>query len=93
MRCVLTRTVSALCCLARSAFAFRRSQMVTGLQQAVLLNDPSTPQFAKWIDNSAAPLMLTAYVYDIRNEEEVLRGAKPIIVENGPYVYKVSEAA
>ena len=63
---------------------------MTNLHDAVLLNDPTTEQFIKWTNNKDAPLMLTTYVWDIQNPEEVvMQGAKPNAVEMGPFVFKV----
>ena len=28
------------------------------------------------------------YIYDLTNPDEVLNGAKPMLVQKGPYVYK-----
>ena len=58
------------------------------LQKAVLLDDPTTDNFKKWELNSAAPLILSTYVYDIQNPHQILEGAKPILVERGPFVYR-----
>jgi len=62
--------------------------VVSSLQKAVVLDDMSSDNFQRWANNSDNPLLLSAYVYDIQNAEEVLQGAKPHIVERGPYVYK-----
>lgn len=63
-------------------------QLVSDLRKAVLLDDPTTDQFKKWELNSAAPLILSTYVFDIQNPHEILQGAKPILIERGPFVYR-----
>jgi len=81
-----TPWLMAACCVPLAAVV----QLVTNLHDAVLLNDPTTEQFIKWTNNKDAPLMLTTYVWDIQNPEEVvMQGAKPNAVEMGPYVFKV----
>ena len=59
------------------------------LQKAVLLDDPTSSQFKKWELNSNAPLILSAYVYDVQNPEGVTQGEKPVLIERGPFVYRV----
>lgn len=58
---------------------------MTGLQDAVILDDPTSSQYQKWVN--PAPLTLTAYVYHVVNPVELIEGATPIIEEMGPYVY------
>jgi len=62
--------------------------LVTGLQDAVVLNNPTAKEFKNWADNKDNPLRLAVYVYNITNAEAVVDGATPVIVELGPYVYK-----
>ncbi|XP_050517986.1 sensory neuron membrane protein 1-like [Diabrotica virgifera virgifera] len=35
------------------------------------------------------PFIFKVYVYDVQNPDEILQGAKPVVKEVGPFVYKV----
>jgi len=81
-------------------------QLDEGLRKAVVLDSMSSDSFKSFSNNSESPLIMHAYVYgvsfrkmqfviscassDIQNAEDVLLGAKPIMIERGPYVYHVS---
>ena len=43
----------------------------------------------KWSDpTSSADTFMKFYFFDVVNHDEVMNGAKPVLVERGPYVYK-----
>ncbi|CAH2208692.1 jg21356, partial [Pararge aegeria aegeria] len=47
----------------------------------------SSAMFEKW-RVIPVPLSFKVYVFNVSNAEEVNEGAKPILNEIGPYVYK-----
>ncbi|KAM6423538.1 scavenger receptor class B member 1 isoform 2-T2 [Liasis olivaceus] len=60
------------------------------LRQQVAKNmriDPSSSMFNIWRD-LPLPFFLSFYVFDVMNPEDILLGAKPIVSQRGPYVYR-----
>ncbi|NWX00693.1 SCRB1 protein, partial [Caloenas nicobarica] len=49
--------------------------------------DPSSISFSMWKD-IPVPFYLSVHFFEVLNPEEVLQGAKPVLNERGPYVYR-----
>ncbi|XP_010072842.1 PREDICTED: scavenger receptor class B member 1, partial [Pterocles gutturalis] len=49
--------------------------------------DPRSIAFTMWKD-VPVPFYLSAHFFEVLNPEAVLRGAKPVLNERGPYVYR-----
>ncbi|NWZ43596.1 SCRB1 protein, partial [Brachypodius atriceps] len=54
--------------------------------QNVRIN-PSSISFQMWKD-IPVPFYLSVYFFEVLNPEEVLQGAKPVLSQRGPYVYR-----
>ncbi|NXU87725.1 SCRB1 protein, partial [Xiphorhynchus elegans] len=49
--------------------------------------DPSSISFSMWKD-IPVPFYLSAYFFEVLNPKQVLQGAKPVVIQRGPYVYR-----
>uniref|UniRef100_A0A8C3V6C6 Scavenger receptor class B member 1 n=1 Tax=Catharus ustulatus TaxID=91951 RepID=A0A8C3V6C6_CATUS len=49
--------------------------------------DPSSMSFQMWKD-IPVPFFLSAYFFEVLNPNQVLKGAKPVLSQRGPYVYR-----
>lgn len=49
--------------------------------------DPSSVSFSMWKD-IPVPFYMSVYFFEVLNPKEVLRGAKPVLNQRGPYVYR-----
>ena len=54
------------------------------LQNYVLLG-PNSMSKDMWTDTPK--IQTSVYIFDVSNQDEVMKGAKPKLVERGPYVY------
>lgn len=50
---------------------------------------PDSPIFPEWV-NPTIPLTSKFYFFEITNPDEVFDGAKPVLVEKGPYTYTLT---
>jgi hypothetical protein len=48
---------------------------------------PGTVVYKFWRD-SPVPVYISIYVFDLINQNEFLNGAKPKLIQRGPFVYK-----
>ena len=48
---------------------------------------PDSPIFPEW-ETPSIPMTSKFYFFDVMNPDEVFNGAKPVLVEKGPYIYK-----
>ncbi|XP_041469358.1 scavenger receptor class B member 1-like [Lytechinus variegatus] len=55
---------------------------------SMMILDESSVVFEEWA-HPTLPTFLSYYIVDIQNPEEFKNGAKPIIKDKGPYVYKM----
>ena len=94
----------ALCCvvvLALSSLLFAATVPIllanllnSGINEAVVIDSPSSPSYEVWQSNMPGSagqntaVYYDIYFFDVQNAPQVLRGAKPILVERGPYSYK-----
>lgn len=53
--------------------------------------DPSSISFGMWKD-IPVPFYLSVHLFEVLNPTEVLDGAKPILRQRGPYVYRSGTA-
>ncbi|NXC19677.1 SCRB1 protein, partial [Corythaeola cristata] len=49
--------------------------------------DPSSMSFSMWKD-IPVPFYMSVYFFEVLNPNEVLQGAKPVLNQRGPYVYR-----
>ncbi|NXW40399.1 SCRB1 protein, partial [Nyctiprogne leucopyga] len=49
--------------------------------------DPTSISFGMWKD-IPVPFYMSVYFFEVLNPKEVLQGAKPVLNERGPYVYR-----
>ncbi|NXX85443.1 SCRB1 protein, partial [Urocolius indicus] len=49
--------------------------------------DPSSISFSMWKD-VPVPFYMSVYFFEVLNPKEVLQGAKPVLSQHGPYVYR-----
>ncbi|XP_061866221.1 scavenger receptor class B member 1 isoform X3 [Colius striatus] len=49
--------------------------------------DPSSISFSMWKD-IPVPFYMSVYFFEVLNPKEVLQGAKPVLSQRGPYVYR-----
>lgn len=86
---VLAFVSVSLLALAVVGYFVLRHDISHAVRTAAALDDPTTTEFAKWADNAFDPIMLSAYFYNVLNPLEIMRdGAKPVLEEVGPFVYK-----
>jgi len=57
------------------------------LRDAVILEGEDSVAFDNFVDNHDNLVYTTCYVYDLVNINDYMVGAKPVVVERGPYVY------
>ena len=57
------------------------------ISERLLLIEPGTIYYEKWI-KTPVPLSVNLYLFDIQNPYEIMRGAKPIVKEIGPYSFR-----
>lgn len=86
------------CCVAVGVFGFvfvvlgivvvlfGKDVLEAKILQSMALVD-GTDRYASWLRPPVQP-HLSGYAFHVTNPDEVLRGAKPIVVEKGPYVYR-----
>ncbi|KAH0625378.1 hypothetical protein JD844_014855 [Phrynosoma platyrhinos] len=60
--------------------------MKSGIGENVRL-DPNSIAFNLWKD-IPVPFFMSVYFFEVLNPNEVLRGAKPMVNQRGPYVYR-----
>lgn len=53
--------------------------------------DPNSISFGMWKD-IPVPFYLSVHFFEVLNPKEVLQGAKPVLSERGPYVYRSGAA-
>jgi len=66
--------------------SYLKEQIVSGVEQNVLLTD-TTEAYKAWLA-PPAPIFMDYYFFDVVNPEEIAKGAKPIVRQVGPYVYR-----
>ncbi|XP_068268405.1 scavenger receptor class B member 1 isoform X1 [Nyctibius grandis] len=49
--------------------------------------DPSSISFSMWKD-IPVPFYMSVYFFEVLNSNEILQGAKPVLNQRGPYVYR-----
>ncbi|KAM6339474.1 scavenger receptor class B member 1 isoform 2-T12 [Alca torda] len=49
--------------------------------------DPSSMSFSMWKD-IPVPFYMSVYIFEVLNPKETLQGAKPVLNQRGPYVYR-----
>jgi len=65
-----------------------------GINQAVVISNPSSPSYPVWETNiegagaEQSPIFYDLYFFDLQNPSDVLRGSKPKVIERGPYSYR-----
>lgn len=50
--------------------------------------DPNSISFSMWRD-IPVPFYMSVYFFEVLNPEQVLHGAKPMLNQRGPYVYRL----
>lgn len=65
-----------------------QAMMDSILEQMMVIN-PKSPIYPQWEDPTL-PIYTRFYFFDLQNPEEVLKGAKPSVVEKGPYSYRMT---
>ncbi len=82
--------VTAVCCLlliAGVAVISQSDSIVRAIEHSNLIVVPGTQMFPNWVD-LPVPIVTSIYLFNVTNPDDVvLRGAKPHLVEVGPYVY------
>ena len=53
--------------------------------------DPSSISFGMWKD-IPVPFYMSVYFFEVLNPNDVLKGAKPVLNQRGPYVYRSGTA-
>lgn len=88
--CVLLTIAAAALGLSMVGSAFISSYAIEQLHQSLIIDGPDAPLYASFASNADSPA--TYYdvrVFDLENPEDVLySGAKPSVVEVGPYAYE-----
>nr|XP_054759462.1 scavenger receptor class B member 1-like [Lytechinus pictus] len=67
---------------------FCEGEIYKDLICAMMILDESSVVYQEWA-HPTLPTFLSYYIVDIQNPEEFKNGAKPIIEDKGPYVYKM----
>lgn len=63
-----------------------------GINAEVVIDSTSAPSFKIWQtntegDGTKVKIQFDLYFFDLQNPKETLQGAKPVVVEKGPYAY------
>jgi hypothetical protein len=61
-----------------------------GIKSTVVIDSASSKSYASWYTNTdpdGQPAYLDAYFFDVQNPDEILKGAKPVVVQKGPYTF------
>jgi hypothetical protein len=56
-----------------------------------VIDSPSAPSYDAWQTNVGSDdvtIDYKTYFFNVQNAEDVLKGAKPVVVQTGPYPYK-----
>ncbi|XP_071481249.1 scavenger receptor class B member 1-like [Diadema antillarum] len=68
---------------------FVMSEIYKYVIDKMMVLDPSSPLFSEWVTPNI-PMFQSYYFFDIQNPEEFKAGAKPVVKERGPYVYRLA---
>ncbi|XP_038072323.1 scavenger receptor class B member 1-like isoform X2 [Patiria miniata] len=63
--------------------------LMDSILDQMMVISPKSPIYPEWQDPTL-PIYTRFYFFDLQNPDEVLQGAKPSVVEIGPYSYKMS---
>lgn len=75
--------IGSICALYKIPDKFFESQVFGALSIS-----PDSKMYENWIE-PPLPVYMKFYIFNVTNEEEILNGGKPKIVECGPYVYRM----
>ena len=64
-----------------------------GIYDAVVIDSTSSSSYDAWQSNyfgagDKTDIYYDVYMFDLQNHDEALNGAKPVVVEKGPYSFK-----
>jgi len=69
--------------------AYIQSQLDSGIASSLIIDSFSSSSYSNWFSNAKLPPLYTnIYIWNVTNPEEVKKGAKPNLVECGPYSYR-----
>jgi len=61
------------------------------VNEQVVVSSTSSPSYQTWLTNTegsdAVPISYQLYVFDTQNPQEIVQGAKPSVIELGPYAF------